>query len=363
MKKIVFLVGNISRKSGIVKVVKNISKELSTLEDYNVSILTIKKSNDIKDYDIQTRIPIHSLEIDEQSRKLVYFLMVSRLKKYLKKNPFDCLVISGMELVLPTLLSLGKKRKEVKLIAWEHRNFTAGLFLRLEWIGKRLACQYFDKIVCITKKDANRYLQYKSTHNIEQIYNLTDFKQKRFDYNIKSKKIMSVGYLSPIKGFDMLVQVASKIFNLPEFNGWSWDIYGDGIEFENLQKKINETHLEGIVNLKGYSNKINELYKEYSFFVMTSRSEGMGMVLIEAQKAGLPIISFDIPCGPSDVIENGKNGFLIEPFKLDDMSNKIKLLMYDKNQRIKLSEYSEYKHNELGREFITQKWIDMVESL
>ena len=84
------------------------------------------------------------------------------------------------------------------------------------------------------------------------------------------------------------------------------------------------------------------------------------MVLIEAQKAGLPVVSFDIPCGPSDVIEDGVNGYLIQPFDIDEMSRKIIELIDDREKRKQFSEQSELYHAEFEKQVILEKWREML---
>ena len=245
---------------------------------------------------------------------------------------------------------------------WEHLNFYAGPILRLEWIGKRLALKHFKGILCITKKDQGQYLAYKTKHGgsseVYQIYNLTQYKESQKAYNVDSKKIISCGYMGPLKGYDYLVAIADIVIKKNE--DWKWDIYGDGTERANIEKWITERGLEGKLNIKGFNPNVNELYSDYGLFVLTSRAEGMGMVLIEAQLSHLPIVSFDCPCGPSDVIEDKGNGRLIEPFDTIKMAEAINDLIEDKNKRIQYSIHTLDKHKELSKEVIMSKWDKLI---
>ena len=85
------------------------------------------------------------------------------------------------------------------------------------------------------------------------------------------------------------------------------------------------------------------------------------MVLIEAQKNKLPIVSFDIPCGPSDTVANGRNGFLIPPFEVDAMANRISELICNSQMRKDFSEHAEDYHEEMQNEYILEKWQNMLE--
>ena len=159
----------------------------------------------------------------------------------------------------------------------------------------------------------------------------------------------------------MLVQIANLVFK--KHPDWSWDIYGEGGERDNLQKLIEDNRLQNHVFLKGYASNINELYSQYSFFVLTSRAEGMGMVLIEAQKSGLPVVSFDIKCGPSDVITDGINGYLVEPFRIDDMANKINCLIENDELRERFFSNSEINLSKFDTDYIVNEWISMLNYL
>ena len=90
-----------------------------------------------------------------------------------------------------------------------------------------------------------------------------------------------------------------------------------------MEKKINRLGLDGSIILNDPIKKIEEEYRKASIFVMSSRSEGFGMVLIEAMSYGLPCIAFDCPHGPADIIANNQDGYLIEDGDLSLFSDKI----------------------------------------
>jgi len=366
MIKICFALYDDSIKSGIAKVVVNLANLLARdITKYEVHILYISRISGKLVPFLHDRVMQDSLNI--KGNKCAHYIgATTRIRRYLLNKQIQIFVISGMEFVLPFFIGTRRykaKEPKVSMFAWEHLNFMAGPKFRLEWIGKRLACKYFDGIINITKKDYMLYRQYSSKARLNQIYNVCrldeNFGEKQSYYDLNSKKIISVGYLAPIKGFDMLIEVAAKV--LPQYPEWSWDIYGEGALKGQLQDEIEKANLQYQLHLKGWMDDLEELYHEYSFFVMTSRMEGFGMVLIEAQKNGLPIISFDIPCGPSDTIGNGKNGFLIPPFDVDTMADKISELICNAQTRKYFSEHARDFHEEMCSAYILKKWQDMLE--
>ena len=124
----------------------------------------------------------------------------------------------------------------------------------------------------------------------------------------------------PQKGFDMLIK-AWKFVNHTHPN-WALHIYGDGMR-EELQQLINKNGISNSCFLEHNVFNIEEKYCESSIFVLSSRFEGFGMVLIEAMSCGLAPVSFACPCGPKDIITDGKNGILVEKENITELADKI----------------------------------------
>ena len=152
---------------------------------------------------------------------------------------------------------------------------------------------------------------------------------------MEKKNIIAVGRLTEQKGFDLLIKVWEKVE--AEMNDWTLNIYGEGELRGQLQKMIQEKKLRNI-HLCGYTDNIEEKYLESSIFALTSRYEGYVLVLIEAQAKGLPCISFDCKEGPSEIIDDGVNGFLIEEGDIEAYSKKLMILMRDISLRQRFSE-------------------------
>lgn len=357
--KVAFTVGKLEPTSGIVKVVVNIVNVLAAEKEYEITIICDEAPG--RYLKLADNIKVISLDI-YKNHKMDWTLMIKPLKRLFKNRNFDVLVISGMEFV--PFYYFAAYQSSVRMYAWEHRNFGAGPKFRLEWFGKRLAVKKLCGVISITKKDKENYRNYCIKKGFDckrlyQIYNLTDFAKTGVKYNSQNKNIISVGYLAHIKGFDMLIEVAAAL--LRKRNDWYWDIYGAGVEMEQLQSLIIEKHLENNVFMKGYCSNVYDKYSEYSMFVLTSRAEGMGMVLVEAQKSKLPVVSFDIDCGPSDVIEDNQNGYLVKPFDVEEMAEKINLLLNSEKKRIFFSNNSEIKHDEFEKKVILEKWKQILD--
>lgn len=356
--KIVFSVGMYDSKSGIIKVVNNIAGKIAGSTNYSVSILCTGSKEDSTSF-LPENVELYNMDIEKYGHRKKYMYYIQHIETAIKEIRPDIIVVSGTEHVLFYSLAVKKIRSDApKMIVWEHLNFSAGPKFRLEWIGKRIAIRKWDGIVCITKRDEGMYKEHSCTpQKIHQIYNLSDYSAKKSAYSVTSHKIMSCGYLSGIKGFDMAIEVGKRVF--ARHPDWSWDIYGEGSERNHLESLIIKSGIQKHIHLKGYEKKINSLYKNYAFFVLTSRAEGMGMVLIEALRSGLPVVSFDINCGPSDVITDGKNGYLICPFDIEAMSMRVNQLIEDSTLRESFSARSEMNLKEFEGDYILNRWFDL----
>jgi GalNAc-alpha-(1->4)-GalNAc-alpha-(1->3)-diNAcBac-PP-undecaprenol alpha-1,4-N-acetyl-D-galactosaminyltransferase len=150
------------------------------------------------------------------------------------------------------------------------------------------------------------------------------------EYKIEKKNnwILGIGRLHNEKGFDRLI----ISFSLLKNDDWELVIAGSGDELENLKKIAINNGVANRVHFLGRVENIDELLAKCKIFVLSSRREGFPNALCEAMAAGIPPISFDILAGPSDIIENGKNGFLVKDGDVVELSNKIDFLI--KNEAI-----------------------------
>lgn len=124
-----------------------------------------------------------------------------------------------------------------------------------------------------------------------------------------SRVVVAAGRLAPQKGFDRLIPAWAQVRE--KHPDWELRIFGGGRLKRELEQLIAEHRLEGSVRLMGYTDRLPEEMAKGSFYVMSSRFEGFPMVLLEAMATGLPVVSFDCPNGPRDLISEGKDGFVV----------------------------------------------------
>ncbi|WP_204628108.1 glycosyltransferase family 4 protein [Haemophilus haemolyticus] len=245
-------------------------------------------------------------------------------------------------------------KKNIELLSIEHVSFVSrNLYLK---VLSKLFYALIDKVVVLTKNDLKNY----SGKKVFKISNISPYPISSRVYSINSKKIIAVGRLDYQKNFGDLILAWNKI---PKdvISEWTLEIWGDGDEYDNLLYLINKLDIKNI-HLKGTSNNMEDIYLSSSFLVMSSIFEGLPMVLIEAQSFGLPIISFDCPYGPSEVVTHDKDGFLISLGDVDGLALAIKELILDRDKRISFSINARKSAIRYSQEHILSKWKNLLEN-
>jgi len=150
---------------------------------------------------------------------------------------------------------------------------------------------------------------------------------------LTGKKVLSVGHFNTAKRRDLLIDAWKHVFQ--KHSDWELVIVGDGPEKEKCIKQINDLSLNSSVTITDPTKNIVEQYLNASVFVLSSELETLPMVLIEAKASGLPCVSFDIICGPKEIINDSKDGFIVPFPDTQKMSEKICTLIEDLSLRIR----------------------------
>ena len=329
MKRICFIVDSIFTIGGVQRVTAVIAKELA--KEYDVTILTF-------DHEDKKDTTLYGLNEAKIAYRFIMYPKVRELKNklckaysgiYLKLQPqsrwssnlyarssfpfelrqvllaelkrekFD--IIIGVHAPLAArLATLKKDFPEAKLIGWLHNSYEALFGENSHYhIGPKRLRHYvyqfrkLDKVVVLCQDDANRFHHYDKAFFPAVIYNpLTLIPGDSSIGN--SKRFLTIGRFTPLhKGIDLLI----KAFHLfaQKNSDWMLDIVGEGCEEKKYRSLISNYHLEDRITIHPFTNQIQEYYSNAQVYVLSSRWEGMPLVLVEAMSHGLPVVTSDLP--------------------------------------------------------------------
>ena len=177
----------------------------------------------------------------------------------------------------------------------------------------------------------------------------------------KENTVISVGRLEKQKDFVTLIKSYKAVAE--KHPSWKLKIFGQGNRREELQNLIRKENLEKNVKLCGVTHTPFLEMKKAKVFVLSSFYEGFPNVLCEAMHAGLPCISTRCECGPSELIDDGRSGFLVPIGNVDVLSEKIMTLIEDENLRNELGKNAEIATERLKLETICRKWRELAYSV
>lgn len=353
MKKICFVNFDMSVTGGAEQVTKTLANELC--KEYEVYVYSINDCGDI------------AYKLDDRVRYIKKLKNASRLREMItgtfkpfcdlvKREKIDTVVMMGNYPAL--IVSFCRFFTKAKYIYCDH-----GALMN-QWHQKSITLiRFWDalashKTVTLTERTRQDYIDklHIRKKKVLCIYNWISpeiFAVKK-DYNPHSKKILSVGRFGKEKGHDMLVRVAEQV--LKKHTDWEWHVYGTGEEFDNISQKVKECNLTEQLILKGNVPEVYKKYADYSIFVLTSYREGLPLVLLEANAQAIPMVSFDIITGPNEIIVDGDNGFLVEPYDCEKMAEKINILIENDEIRMGLSKNTEKYNEKFSCETIFNEW-------
>ncbi|MDO5664832.1 MAG: glycosyltransferase family 4 protein [Bacteroidia bacterium] len=257
-------------------------------------------------------------------------LRVRNLKKlYARENP-DIIVFVGSHRLLMNIPAA----KGIPNITWEHFNAKVN-WHPLHKLSRRWAVKYSNKIVTLTQQDVENYVQIFDAKNVICIPNSITIPNIETT-PLTEKRVLAVGRLASQKGFDLLLDAWEKTKNRK--NGWNLRIVGSGSHLNRLQKQILENGISDSVEIISTTKNIVEQYKQASVMVMSSRYEGLPLVLIETMASGLPIVSFDCQTGPAEIVEHNKTGILVPALNVEKLAEALDEVMEDGQKRKTFSE-------------------------
>lgn len=356
MKTICFVANNLNNSGGTERVGTEIANQLAS-RGYKV-IFTSIGGGDKPFFTLESSIKKFSI-FDKPGRALYRTpLIINRLRKLFIRESVDVvIVIESMKVLFTLPATIGLP---ILHICWEHFNFK-NVAHPGRRIARRLAGLYCDHIVTLTERDKQYWLEgVKHKSQIISIPNPSPFPPQYDRYINKNceKTVIAVGHLLPVKGFDLLLEAWNEVSK--QKKDWKLIIVGEGVERSKLETYIHEHGLQHSVSLPGKTNNIEEFYKKADVLCLTSRFEGLPMVLIEAVSYGIPVVSFDCETGPEEILSH-TGSILVSQGDVKQLASSLISIMSNDSERNSISLRSLRKASEYDPYKIVEKWISLIE--
>lgn len=356
---LLYITNGINGSGGLERVLAVKASLLAEEYDYEVHVLVLNNQHQHPFYDFSSEIKFHSIEVG--GNPLAY------IRKY------RCGIRNIVEKVRPDIISVcddGLKgffipkiikndaiiiyeRHVSKLIeAREGEGRVKGTWRKIKWFLMERLGKRFSSFVVLTEGNKN---EWQRLDNIIVIPNPLPFESSEAS-TLENKIVICVGKISFQKGQDLLQKAWAGVHQ--KYPEWELHWYGkedlDFLDTRNLEHNIHYFRPE---------KDIQKKYLDASIYVMSSRFEGFGMVLIEAMEFGLPCVSFNCDYGPSDIIEDGVDGFLVEKENTEQLAEKLRLLIQDKELRKTMGAKAKDHVKRFNAQRIVEQWDTLFKEL
>lgn len=373
--KIIYSICGLFNSGGMERIVTQKANYLTDVYGYDVTIVTTDQKGRPVFFPLSTRIKHVDLGVNYGDGEHDYMNVIlkvlgkklktrthyKRLKRFLMKEHAD-IVITTMnnDIDMMSKIHDGSKKicefhfsRQTKIL--EAPNVILRNIQKVRmYLWKRTFAK-FDKFVVLTKEDMIAW------GNLQNMTVIPNFVDNIPDYvsGTREKRVICVGRVVYQKGFDLMLNIWSEV--VKSVKEWQLYIFGNGDKSE-LEKKMESLGLADTVHLMPATKRIGDEYDKSSLFALSSRYEGLPMVLLEAMSHGLPVVSFACPCGPKDVI-NPNFGSIVDNGDIQGFAKS--MIEWMKNMD-RLNEGSKNAYDAVHnytKDKVMQKWVALFESL
>ena len=374
--KIVYVTPALYMAGGVERVLTLKASYFAEHFGYDITIILTEGKDKPLFYPLSDRIKVINLDINFEelwncsfAQKVILYLKKQRRYKRLMRRelmrlrPDITVSLLRRDINFITDIPDGSRKVgELHVNRSHYRNFEGGKAnviksLFAKWWMKDLVSHLrkLDRFIVLTQEDKAAW---KELDNVQVIHNPISFIPKAVS-PLTEKRVLAVGRYTYQKGFDLLLQAWSIVEKrCPE---WELSIYGEG-DRSPYERQAQALSLQRC-HLNGSTSDIEKEYYNSSLFVLSSRFEGFGMVLVEAMACGLPVVSFDCPCGPKDIVKDGEDGLLVENGNVEQLAEKLIHLITDASQRAALSRSAQQRAQYYQMEHIAGMWKGLFEEV
>jgi glycosyltransferase involved in cell wall biosynthesis len=364
--KLLYITNGVDASGGLERVLALKASYLAEHFNYEVTILTLNSHGKSLFYEFVDKIKFYNIKAKGSS--IVYYLAYRKgIKNAIREIKPD--VISVCDDGLKGLLFPFVFGKKIPTVYERHASVDLNFFTDFKmntttkfknyWSHKLMlfGARQFSEFVVLT--NGNKF-DWNGV-NTTVIPNPNPFEVDFSSMLNKDRTVLAVGSQTFNKGYDRLLKAWEVVHK--KHPSWLLKVYGKKNEKLGLELEVDRLKLNDHVVFKNPINDIQVEYNKASIFVLPSRSEGFGMVLIEAMSFGLPCISFNCPHGPADIIKQGQDGFLIQNGDIEAFAKAILNLIENEELRIHMGEKAKENVQSYKTDAIMPLWDNLFTSL
>ena len=394
--KIVFCTPALYSAGGVERVVSYKASYFAEQLGYDVAIIVTEGWGRVCYFPLSNKVKVINFELGFEElwkasfikKAYLYLTKQRRYKRLLKAELMRIrpdITISMLRREIKFLTDIpdgSKKIGELHVNRANYRNFEANdsnglkrLFARF-WMKSLVGrLKRLDQLVVLTDKSKDSWRELSNVTVIPDPITI-EVNSEKVKSEKCAKRVITIGRYAYQKGYDLLLQAWAEVMqrekgkvNSEKFaaagNGeeWTLDIHGQGdqTDYRQLMTELgidtDRCHLNGPVE------DVVKVYQDSSIFVLSSRFEGFGLVLIEAMACGLPVVSFDCPAGPDEIITDGVDGFLVPSGDVHALAEKLMALMSDENLRKRLGQHARQTAQRYDMAVLADQWTALFDSV
>lgn len=376
--KLAYCIPSLNHSGGMERVLTTKANYLAERLGYDVNIIITDNKDTKPFFPLSPKVNVVQLEvnIDDLWKYPTWKrLLIYRQKMRIYKQRMErCLKLMRPDITismlrreinfLPDLQDSSIKLGEIHFGRYKYReanitfmpSFVNQIISRLWMLQLTSKLKRLKRFVVLTHEDAQAW---KELNNITVIPNpITIETNKKSDCS--PHKVVAVGRYTYQKGFDLLIKAWEIVHK--KHPDWILNIYGGG-DNTAYQQLADRAGLHDSVNCNSLADDISTKYVESSIFVLSSRFEGLPLVLMETMSVGLPPVAFTCPCGPRDIIHDGEDGILCENGNISELANGICSLIEDEKKRKEMGSIAAENIQRFRLDNIMQQWDHLFKDI
>ena len=376
--KIVFCTPALYSAGGVERVVAVKANYFADVLGYDVTIIVTEGKGENSFFSVSSRVNIINYQLDFEElwrlpfwKKVIAYLIKQQKYQHLLKTDLmrirpdftistlrrEINFLTGINDGSYKIGELHVNRANYRTFDEKQSNLLKRVFSRF-WSRSLLRhLKQLDRMVVLTDTALD---DWPELNNVVKIPDALPFKCDTTN-ELNIKRIISIGRYAYDKGNDLLLQAWAIIEK--EFADWTLDIYGNG-NIEPYNKIIDELGIDkNRCHLYGPTNDVMKEYLSSSIFLLPSRFEGFGLVIIESMACGVPVVSFDCENGPRSIITDGEDGFLVQPFDIMAYAEKVMQLMRNEELRKRMGANSQKVVSQYDLDIVGLQWKQLFDEL